>query len=70
MVKRDLWGLRAESWFVVASYAFAKMILQCTEMRFASFLAGGFTNMALINPPERKLAKLTYVHWGIILAKV
>ena len=24
--KRDLWGLGAESWFVVASYAFAKMI--------------------------------------------
>ena len=26
LVKRDLWGLGAESWFVVASYAFAKMI--------------------------------------------
>ena len=26
LAKRDLWGLGAESWFVVASYAFAKMI--------------------------------------------
>ena len=29
----------------------------CTEVRFASFLSGGFTTMAVINPPERKLAK-------------
>jgi hypothetical protein len=28
LAKRDLWGLGAESWFVVASYASAKMILQ------------------------------------------
>ena len=28
LAKRDIWGLGAESWFVVASYAFAKMILQ------------------------------------------
>ena len=26
-------------------------------MRFASFVSGGFTTMAVINPPERKLAK-------------
>ena len=26
-------------------------------MRFASFLSGGFTTMAVINTPERKLAK-------------
>jgi len=24
--------------------------LQCTEVRFASFLSGGFTTMAVINP--------------------
>ena len=42
LAKRDLWGLGAVSWFVVASYAFAKMILQCTEVRFVSFLSGGF----------------------------
>jgi hypothetical protein len=29
---------------------------------FASFLSGGFTTMAVINPPERKLAKRTSVH--------
>ena len=29
---------------------------QCTEVRFASFHFGGFTTMAVINPPERKLA--------------
>ena len=33
------------------------VIIQCTEMRFASFFSGGFTTMAVINPLERKLAK-------------
>ena len=33
-----------------------------TEVRFACFLSGGFTNMAVINPPKRKLAKCTFVH--------
>ena len=43
----------------------------CTEVRFASFLSGGFTTMAVINPPERKLAKRTYVHcaWRLRLAR-
>ena len=27
----------------------------CTEVRFANLLSGGFTTMAVINPPERKL---------------
>ena len=31
-------------------------------MRFASYLSDGFTTMAVINLPERKLAKRTYVH--------
>ena len=31
--------------------------MYCTEVRFASFLSGGFTTMAVINQPERKLAK-------------
>ena len=35
---------------------------QCTEVRFASFLSGGFTTMPVINPPERKRAKRTSVH--------
>ena len=33
----------------------------CTEVRFASFLSGGFTTMTAINPPEKKLSKRTSV---------
>ena len=33
-----------------------------TEVRLASFHSGGFTTMAVINPPERKLAKRASVH--------
>ena len=33
----------------------------CTEVGFASFLSGGFTTMAVINPPEKKLVKRTSV---------
>ena len=32
-----------------------------TEVRFASFLSGGFTTMAVMNPPEKKLEKRTSV---------
>ena len=35
---------------------------QSTEVRFASFLSGGFTTMTVINPLERKLAKRISVH--------
>ena len=38
--------------------------VQCTEVRFASFLSGGFTTMAVINQPERKLAKRIFVQRG------
>ena len=34
-----------------------------TEVRFASFLSGGFTTMAVINPPDCKLANQTSVKW-------
>ena len=27
--------------------------VQCTEVRFASFLSGGFTIIAVINPPKK-----------------
>ena len=37
---------------------------QCTEVRFASFLSGGFTTMAVMNPPKKKLEKRTSVQWG------
>ena len=36
--------------------------MQCTEVRFTSFLSGVFTTMVVINPPERKLAKRTSMH--------
>ena len=32
-----------------------------TEVRFASFLSSGFTTMAVIIPPERKLTKRSSV---------
>ena len=34
----------------------------CTEVRFASFLFGGFISAIVVNPSERKLAKSTSVH--------
>ena len=37
--------------------------LQCTEVRFVSFLSGGFMPAIVVNPPERKLAKRTFLHW-------
>ena len=37
---------------------------QCTEVRFASFLSGGFIIAIVINPPERKLANRTSVQWS------
>ena len=39
------------------------LFLHCTKVLFASFLSGGFTTMAVMKPPESKLAKCTSVHW-------
>ena len=36
----------------------------CTEVRFASFLSCIFITMAVINPPEKKLANRTSVQRG------
>ena len=36
-------------------------ILDCTEVRFTSFLYGGFITAIVVNLPERKLAKRTSV---------
>ena len=36
---------------------------QFTAVRFASFLSGGFTTMAVINPPEKRLTKRTSVQF-------
>ena len=35
-----------------------------TEVRFASFLSGGFITAIVVNPPESKLAKRTSVQWS------
>ena len=35
------------------------IVQQYTEVRFTSFLSGGFATMAVINPLESKLAKRT-----------
>ena len=37
------------------------IIIQCTEVRFASFLLCEFTTIAVRNPPVRKVAKRTSV---------
>ena len=49
----------SEATAAVATAAAAKD--RRTEGRFSSFLSGGFTTIAVINPPERKLAKRTFV---------
>ena len=38
-------------------------LLYLTEVRFASFLSGGFITALAANQPERKLTKRTSVHW-------
>ena len=38
--------------------------LQCSEVRFASFLSGGFITAIVVSPPESKLAKRTSVQWS------
>ena len=42
------------------------VIKYCTEVRFASFLSSGFTTMAVINQPERKLTECTYVYTVVL----
>ena len=37
----------------------------CTEVQFDNFLSGRFITAIVVNPPERKLTKCTYVHWSI-----
>ena len=57
-MKRQL-GLRSHK---------SKVLLkQCTEVRFASFLSGGFITAIIVNPLERKLAKRTSVQWFDVL---
>ena len=44
-----------------------KYATQCTEVRFASFLSGGFIIAIVVNQTKRKLAKRTSVHCGNIV---
>ena len=41
----------------ILSESISRMPMECTQVDFASFIAGGFTTITVINPPERKLAK-------------
>ena len=43
-----------------------KIAISLTEVHFASFLSGGFTTVAVINQPERKLTKRTSVQYGAV----
>ena len=49
---------------MVAGKEFRVRFWQCTEVRFSSFLSGGFTTMAVLNPLEKKLANRTSVQYG------
>ena len=45
-------------------------VLQCAEVRLASFLSGVFITATVVNPPERKLAKRTSVHCAYVFTKL
>ena len=54
--------------FMVEKFWFEKSGVEmsfnlCTEVRFVRFLSGGFTTMAVINPPDWKLANHTSVRF-------
>ena len=50
------------SYLLLAHLEYKCLLHHCTEVCFASFLSGGITTMAVINPLEKKLAKRTSVH--------
>ena len=54
------WPISMEC-YLAAHYMAIRVVefSNCTEVHFTSFLSGVFTTMAIINPPERKLAKRT-----------
>ena len=39
----------------------SEVLLECTEVRFVTFLSGGFITAIVVNPPERNLEKRTSV---------
>ena len=61
----EAWCLGCEVFILVASGVWLSH--QCTEVRFTSFLSGGFITAIVVKPPERKLAKHTSVQWVDLL---
>jgi hypothetical protein len=53
------------SWKFIISFSWKHEVnsYMLSEVRFASFLSGGFTTMAVINPQDLKLANRTSVYW-------
>ena len=65
VLELDLLGKQHELQYVLCLQGCLRaqsQYLRCTEVRFVSFLSVGFTIMAVINPPEKKLTKRTSVH--------
>ena len=60
-------GLRARysTILLLVSTVKSQEVDRCTEASIASLLSGGLTTMAVINPPERKLAKRTSVQCSL-----
>ena len=56
--KRDLWGLEAESWFIVAryAYAFAKIISQWTD-HFGKKRLATTNHDSALRPKKSRFAK-------------
>ena len=46
-----------------ASFHMSYSLLECTEVRYASSLSGGFITAIVVNPQERNLAKRTSMDW-------
>ena len=42
-----------------------EMVPNCTEVQFASLFSIESITAIVVNPPERRLAKCTFVHWCI-----
>ena len=50
--------------FINSDFDLLSKVGICGPMHFASFLSGGFTTMAVINPPYWKLTNRTSVQWS------
>jgi hypothetical protein len=59
------WELGLDSYSSIAPH-----FSHCTEVRFASFVSGGFITVIVVNPPERKLVKRTSVHCIVSLSTI